>query len=173
MNSLYELTNKILEFYYNQDEFSPSEKIKVESELNSLIKNKSANIIAVIRDKELLVDNIDTEIKRLQQLKKSIVNKTENLKEMTKDQLTRLGKNRLETGLGTLSIRKSPISIEIIDEDKISKAFKKEKTIVTVDKIAIKKHFQETGEIIEGVKVNYDKTSLQIRWKLWKKKLKN
>ena len=163
MSSLYQITNKTLEFYYNQDEFSPSEKIKVESELNSLIKNKSANIIAVIRDKELLINNIDTEIKRLQELKKSVVNKTESLKEMTKDQLQRLGKDKLETGLGTLSIRKSPISIEVIDEEKISPAFKKEKTVVTVDKTAIKKHFDETGEIIEGVKVNYDKTSLQIK----------
>ena len=163
MSSLYQLTNTALDFYYNQEDFSEEDQKKIESELNSLIKNKSANIIAVIRDKELLINNIDTEIKRLQELKKSVVNKTESLKEMTKDQLQRLGKDKLETGLGTLSIRKSPISIEIIDEDKISKAFKKEKTIVTVDKIAIKKHFEETGEVVEGVKVNYDKTSLQIR----------
>lgn len=163
MSSLYQLTNTALDFYYNQEDFSEEEQKKIETELNSLIKNKSTGIIAVIRDKELLVENIDTEIKRLQQLKKTIVNKTENLKEMTKEQLTRLGKDKLETGLGTLSIRKSPISIEIIDEDKISPAFKKEKVVTTVDKVAIKKHFQETGEIIEGVKVNYDKTSLQIR----------
>ena len=163
MSSLYQLTNATLDFYYNQEEFSEEDKIKVESELNRLITNKSANIVAVIRDKELLVNNIDTEIKRLQEFKKSIINKTENLKEMTKIQMQRLGKDKQETGLGTLSIRKSPISIEITDEEKISPAFKKEKTVVTVDKTAIKKHFQETGEIIEGVKVNYDKTSLQIK----------
>ena len=163
MSSLYQLTNATLDFYYNQEEFTEEDKIKVESELNSLIKNKSTNIIAVIRDKELLVNNIDTEIKRLQEFKKNVINKTDNLKEMTKIQMQRLGRDKQETGLGTLSIRKSPISIEITDEEKISPAFKKEKMVVTVDKKAIKKHFQETGEIIEGVNVNYDKTSLQIR----------
>lgn len=163
MSSLYQLTNTALDFYYNQEEFTEEDKIKIETELNNLIKNKSTNIIAVIRDKELLVNNIDTEIKRLQEFKKSIINKTDNLKEMTKIQMQRLGKDKQETGLGTLSIRNNPTSIEIIDEEKISPAFKKEKVVTTVDKVAIKKHFQETGEIIEGVKVNYDKTSLQIR----------
>ncbi len=67
MSSLYQLTNATLDFYYNQEEFSEEDKIKIESELNSLIKNKSTNIIAVIRDKELLVNNIDTEIKSTKQ----------------------------------------------------------------------------------------------------------
>lgn len=163
MSTLYQISNKMMEFYYTKDEFTPEDQKEIEEFLNKELQKKTTGIVAVIRDKELLVENIDTEIKRLQELKKSIINKTENLKEMTKEQMAFLNLPKVETPLGIMTIAKNPMSVEIIDEEKVSKAFKKEKIVETVDKTAIKKHFLETGEIVEGINIINDKTSLRIK----------
>lgn len=163
MGSLYNITNKFLEYYYNQDEFIEEDKKIIEQALTEELENKSLNVIKTIRNKDLLIEDIDTEIKRLQTLKKTIKSKTEMFKELTQEQMKKLGIERQETPLGTLSIRKNPISVEIIDEEKVSRAFKREKVTYTVDKTSIKKHFLDTGEIVEGVKIITDKTSLSIK----------
>lgn len=163
MSNLYQITNKAIEYYYNKDDFSPEDQQEIENYLAAELKNKSQGIIAVIRDKELLVKSIDEEIKRLQDMKKYMTNKTEQLKEMTKEQMARLGITKQETALGVLTIAKNPMSVEILDEAKISNAFKNEKVTWTVDKKKIKDHFIETGEIIPGIKIIRDKTSLRIK----------
>lgn len=163
MSSLYQITNKIIEYYYNQEDFTPEDQAKIETFLNKELKKKSTGIIAVIQDKESLIEGVDQEIKRLQEYKKWLVNKTDNLKEMTKEQMTRLGIDKQETALGVLSIAKNPISVEVLDEEKVSKAFKNKKEIWSVDKKKIKEHYLETGEIVEGIKIVDDKTSLRIR----------
>ena len=69
----------------------------------------------------------------------------------------------METEIGTLSIAKSPISVEIVDEDKIPGKFKKVIQETKIDKTAIKDYFKETGEVIEGVKILTENTNLRVK----------
>lgn len=70
---------------------------------------------------------------------------------------------KVETTLGTLSIAKNPISVEIINEDEIPSEFKQEVITTKIDKKAITDNFKTTGELIPGVQINTNKTSLRIK----------
>ncbi len=73
------------------------------------------------------------------------------------------GFKKIQTTLGTLSIAKNPISVEIYDEKQIPDEYKTKVVTVKVDKTAIKKALKETGEIIPGAKIIDNKTSLRIK----------
>lgn len=74
-----------------------------------------------------------------------------------------LGIDKIETELGTISIAKSPISVDIIDEDKIPAEYKTIVQTIKVDKKAIADNFKSTGELIEGVRINTENKSLRIK----------
>ena len=70
---------------------------------------------------------------------------------------------KIETGLGTISIAKNPISVEIENEEEVPNEFKTIITTTKIDKTKIKDNFKETGEIPDGVKINTENTSLRIK----------
>ena len=90
-------------------------------------------------------------------------NKLEKFKEYVKECMEQNGFTKIETTLGTLSIAKNPISVEIYDEKQIPDEYKTKVVTVKVDKTAIKKALKETGEIIPGAKIIDNKTSLRIK----------
>lgn len=162
---LYEVTDKFITLFEKaQTEELTEEEIQEQgNELALALKNKSQNIIAYDREMQLTTIALDTEIKRLTELKKAIENKSEKFKEYVKNNMEKLGVEKIETAIGNLSIKKNPPSIEILSEEDVPSEFKKEKLTITIDKTAIKKHFNETGEIIPGTTVITDKTRLEIK----------
>ena len=62
-----------------------------------------------------------------------------------------------------MSIAKNPISVEIVNEDEIPSEYKQEVVTTKVDKKAIADNFRDTGEIIPGVNINTQNTSLRIK----------
>ena len=70
---------------------------------------------------------------------------------------------RIETGAGKMTIAKSPISVDVIDESIVPDEFKVTVTEVKVNKKKIADNFKETGELVDGVKINYNNTNLRIR----------
>ena len=77
--------------------------------------------------------------------------------------MERNGITKIETELGTLSIAKSPATVEVIDQEQVPDEFLRIKTSIEVDKTAIKKNFKETGEVPDGIKIVTDNTSLRIK----------
>ena len=73
------------------------------------------------------------------------------------------GINKIETDLGTLSIARSPISIEIVNEEEIPDEYKEVIFTTKVDKKKIAEAFKSTGELIEGVEIHTDNTNLRIK----------
>lgn len=165
MNKLYEITNNFVELMDKVEtgEISEEEYNKLGEELALEIKNKSENLIGFAKDLEMFIDGAKVEEKRIADLRKSAENKLEKFKEYVKANMERLGLDKVETGIGTLSIRKNPISVEIIDEDKIPSEFKTIVQTVKTDKKAIADRFKETGELIEGVRINTENKSLRIK----------
>lgn len=165
MNKLYEITNNFVELMDKVEtgEISEEEYNKLGEELALELKNKSENLIGFAKDLEIFIDGAKAEEKRIADLRKSAENKLEKFKEYVKANMERLGLDKVETGIGTLSIRNNPISVEIIDEDKIPNEFKTIVQTVKTDKKAIADRFKETGELIEGVKINTENKSLRIK----------
>ena len=70
---------------------------------------------------------------------------------------------KIETALGSLTIAKSPISVEITNEDEVPSEFKQEIVTTKIDKKAIADNFKQTGEIPNGVIINTENTNLRIK----------
>lgn len=165
MNKLYEITNNFVELMDKVEtgKITEEEYNKLGEELALELKNKSENLIGFAKDLEMFIDGAKTEEKRIAELRKSAENKLERFKEYVKTNMEVLGVDKVQTGIGTLSISKNPISVEIVDEDKIPAEYKSIVQTIKVDKKAIADNFKATGELIEGVKINAENTSLRIK----------
>lgn len=163
--SLYNITNKFVEIMDKaQDgELTEEEYNELGNELALELKNKSSNIIGYIKNSESLLDAMKTEEKRLADIRKQGEKKLDKFYQYVKENMERLGLEEIPTELGKLKITKNPMSIEIENEDEIPSEFKKEVTTTQVDKTAIKNHFKDTGEIIPGIRIVDNKTSLRIK----------
>ena len=163
--SLFQITNEFQELMNKAEDGEITEELynEIGSQLAVELKNKSTNIVGYIQNENALIEAISVQIERLQNFKKSRQNNIDNFKKYVKEQMEKLNLPKVETELGTLSIAKSPISVEIIEEDKITNEYKKIVQEIKVDKTKIKEHFKETGEIIEGVKINTNNTYLKVK----------
>ena len=160
--SLHEITSGFPKLMENE-EITEEDKIKIKEELTQLLQKKSKNIIGYFRNIDLTIKAMKEEEKRISDDRKILENKMDRFKEYVKECMERNGITKIETSLGTLSIAKSPISIEIVNEEEIPKEFKQELITVKIDKTKIKNNFKETGEIPNGVKVVTTNTNLRIK----------
>ena len=165
MNSLYNITNEFLELQEKAKEgVITEEEYDREGQLLAMdLQQKHTNIIGYVQDRMALIDAIDVQIKRLQEFKKVEQNGLDRLKENTKTQMERLGLTKVETELGTLSIAKNPISVEIVNEEELPKQFVQEVVTIKPDKKAIADNFKATGEIPPGVVIHDNNTSLRVK----------
>lgn len=163
--SLYNITNKFAEIMdkAQEGELTEEEYNELGNELALELQNKSSNIIGYIKNSESLLEAMKTEEKRLADIRKQGEKKLDKFYQYVKENMERLGLEEIPTELGKLKITKNPMSIEIENEDEIPSEFKKEVTTTQVDKTAIKNHFKDTGEIIPGIRIIDNKTSLRIK----------
>ena len=160
--SLYEITNAFPALMEN-DEMTEEDKKKVEQELTLLLQQKSQNIIGYVRNNELTIEEMKAEEKRISDMRKSLENRNANFKQYVKECMEGNGITKIETGLGMLSIAKSPISVEVVNEDEVPSEYKQEVTTVNIDKKAIANNFKATGEIPNGVNIYTENTNLRIK----------
>ena len=149
MSNLYEITNSFVELMSKAEEgeLTEEEYNKIGEELAVQLQAKSSNIIGYYQNENALIEAIDTQIKRLQDLKKVKQNSIDRFKKYVKENMERLEIQKIETELGTISIAKSPISVEIVNEDEIPEEFKDTITTVKTNKKKISDNFKATGEI--------------------------
>lgn len=160
--SLYEITNAFPALMESED-ITEENKNKIEAELTMLLQQKSQNIIGYTKNIELTINAMKEEEDRISSNRKALENKLAKFKQYVKECMENNGITKIETGLGTLSIAKNPLSVEIENEDEIPEEFKQEIVTTKIDKTAIKNHFKETGEVVSGVQIVDDKTSLRIK----------
>ena len=160
--SLYEITSGFPALMDNE-EITEEEKRKIEDELIVLLQQKSQNIIGYTKNIELTINAMKEEEKRISENRKALENKMIRFKEYVKECMENNGITKIETSLGTLSIAKSPTSVEIVSEDEVPSEFKQEITTIKIDKTKIKDNFKETGEIPAGVNIITTNTNLRIK----------
>lgn len=160
--SLYNITNGFVQLMANED-MTEEEKELIKKELTELLQEKSENIIGFTKNLELTIEAMKIEEKRIAENRKSLEVKMEKFKEYVKECMEKMEDTKIETTLGTLSVAKHPISVEILDEDKIPNKYKTQVITTKVDKKAIADDFKATGELIEGANIITTKTSLRIK----------
>lgn len=124
------------------------------------LQTKSTNYAFVIKQMDGECDIIDTEIKRLQGLKKSRQNASERLKSAISTAMEIYGVEEIKTPLVKLNFRKSE-SVEIEDQELLDKTYLVEKTTCAPDKTAIKEAIKR-GETVNGAVLVTNK-NLQIK----------
>lgn len=160
--SLYEITNAFPALM-ESEEITEAEKNEIQAELTMLLQQKSQNIIGYTKNIELTINAMKEEEDRIASNRKALENKLTRFKQYVKECMENNGITKIETGLGTLSIVKSPASVEIVNEDEVPNEFKQETITVKIDKTKIKNNFKETGEIPDGVNIITTNTSLRIK----------
>lgn len=165
MNSLYEITNSFLNLMNKAEEgeITEEEYNKIGEELALQLQAKSPNLIGYYQNQSILIEAIDQEIKRLQEYKKARQNNLDRYKQYLKENMEKLGITKLETEVGSMSIAKSPISVEVVNEEIIPAQYKQIVTTTKIDKKAISDNFKSTGEIPDGVIIHTDNTNLRIK----------
>lgn len=160
--SLYEITGAFPKLMA-QEEMSEEDKNRVEEELTTLLQKKSNAVIAYSKNIELTIKAMKEEESRISTNRKALENRLEQFKKYVKECMEGNGINKIETDLGTLSIAKSPISVEIVNEENVPDEYKEVIFTTKVDKKKIADAFKSTGELIEGVEIHTDNTNLKIK----------
>lgn len=160
--SLYEITGAFPRLMA-QEEMSEEDKNKVEEELTTLLQKKSNSVIAYSKNIELAIKAMKEEETRISTNRKTLENRLEQFKKYVKECMEGNGINKIETDLGTLSIARSPMSIEIVNEEEIPDEYKEVIFTTKVDKKKIAEAFKSTGELIEGVEIHTGNTNLRIK----------
>lgn len=161
----YEIINGMIE---TLDIFLESEQNESDKEnynyimefLKEELESKSSNIIKYIRNISLEVEILSQEEDRLEKLRKQKEKKVNSLKKYLTDTLLNLDKNKIETELGNLGLRKS-VSVAIDNLDLIPKKYIQKKIELVPDKRMLSEILKQ-GKNIKGVHLE-DKYSLQIR----------
>lgn len=163
--SLYSITNKFVELMdkAQEGELTEEEYNELGQELALELQRKSGGIVGYYQNESALIDAVDMQIKRLQEFKKVKQNNLDRFKQYVKENMEKLGITKIETELGTLSMAKSPLSVEIVNEEEVPGEFKQEIVTTKIDKKAIADSFKATGELIEGVAIHTENTNLRIR----------
>ena len=163
MPKLYEITTGFMDMLEKQDELTPDEVQEVADELQTALKEKSANIIGYYQTQNALLTAVDDEIKRLQEYKKIISNRLTRYKKYVADNMRAIGVKKIETPVGKITLVKSPPSVVVTDDEKVPAEYKE--TVVTIkpNKKKILENFKATGEIPAGVEIQADNKSLRIK----------
>lgn len=120
-------------------------------ELTKDLKEKSSNVIAVVRNQEITIEALDNEIKRLKAMKDGIENRLDKFKAYIKNAMITNNIEKIDTNLGVIKFTKST-STEIFDESLIDKKFIE--TVITekISKEKIKKALK-SGEEVQGARL--------------------
>lgn len=161
--SIYEIELKHLQLAEtleeNLGELTP--ELELELAINEEdLQTKGVAYSFVIKDMNFYVSQIDSEIKRLNDLKKSKNKAIERLEFSLATAMNIFEVEKIETPLVKISFRNSE-SVEITNEAQLEDKFKVTKTTTTPDKVAIKAAIKN-GELVEGAIISYNR-NLQIK----------
>jgi hypothetical protein len=149
-NTLYDIKKEYLELIQEVEEMEGELTPETEYRLNinqNELQNKAIAYHSYILSKDSFNMQIDSEIKRLQALKKKNNNLIENLKSRLIGAIQTFGE--FTVGTNTFGLRKSE-RVEVEDINLLPKEYKTIKVTEQADKIAIKKALK-LGESIKNV----------------------
>lgn len=154
MMKLYEITAQYQNIYalLQNPEFAENEDILTAlDQIEDAFENKVQQTIFMMKNIESEIDPIDTEIKRLQAMKKVRQNNIDRIKNRLRENMKAVGMSKLNCGLFSLSYRLQEANAVELDETEFL-ANNLDEDLVTVkvtpNKTEIKRRLQHGEEII-------------------------
>lgn len=132
-------------------------------DVKELVLKKQFDLVNTILAKEQEITTLKAEEQKISNKRKFAETQLDKFKEEVKKVLEANGIEKIETEAGKISVRQNPISIDVVDIEKVPDEYKSTKITVTVDKKKITDNFKATGELVEGVVINTQNTSLQVK----------
>ena len=159
--TLYELTGAFADLSIDNEELTDeefSEKLQaLEMELDAKVENG----IALIKNYKALADAIKAETDKLNQRKKTLENRIDNIKSYYLGELSAIGKKKIVTPKGTMTIAKAggKLPMKIDNEELIPQDYKK--IVYEVDKEKVRTAL-ENGAEVNGAHLEQRGTYLKI-----------
>lgn len=151
---LYEITTQYQNIYalLQDPEFAENEDILTAlDQIEDAFENKAQQTIFMMKNIEAEIDPIDTEIKRLQAMKKARQNNIDRIKNRLRENMKAVGMSKLNCGLFNLSYRLQEANAVELDENEFL-ANNLDEDLVTVkitpNKTEIKRRLKNGEEII-------------------------
>ena len=151
---LYEITAQYQNIYalLQNPEFAENEDILTAlDQIEDAFENKAQQTIFMMKNIEAEIDPIDTEIKRLQAMKKARQNNIDRIKNRLRENMKAVGMSKLNCGLFSLSYRLQEANAVELDETEFL-ANNRDEDLVTVkvtpNKTEIKRRLKNGEEII-------------------------
>lgn len=170
MASLYELTDEYLRFNDYMEEILNLDQEFTEEQLETFvdtldgiqesIEDKGGKLAAYMKSLKAEAEMFKVEEEKLAKKRKARENTYDRLKQYAFDMLTKVGKDKIQSGVHGFRIQKSNPSVEILDETKIPKEYKISQPD-KVDKKAILADLKNEKEIV-GAKLIKDKKHVVI-----------
>jgi len=165
-NKLYELTDQ----YRFLDNLSPEDGDEAAGMIRALAEIKDSIIVKAesVAKYVLMLDAdasiIKAEEERLKARRQVIEHKSQWVRDYLHRELINAEMDKVPGELVTVSLRKAPVSVNIVDESLIPASYLKYiPASTTPDKKAITDNFKATGEEIPGVQMITDKKTLTIK----------
>lgn len=156
---LYEITDAILNRYTDDDDIDQS--IEELETWDAAFDHKIGACAAVVKNLIAEADACNEEAHRLSEKATAIDNKVTSLKDYMKRNMEFVEKTKVSAGVFTVRIQKSPLSIEIKDENRVPDKYKWEFKELRFRKKSIADYVRATGEIPAGIEV-HQKTHIRI-----------
>lgn len=157
---LYELSDMYLNLLSQSEDFDEQLFNDTLESIDDAYLDKLESTAKVIQMIDGNISIIDNEIKRLSNKKKSMINSKARLKEYMQQEMEKTGKTKLKGELFNFNIQNNPVSVDIINEDIISKEYLVEQQ-PKIDKKMIIEDLKN-GKVINGAELKQTK-SLRIR----------
>lgn len=166
MPRLYELSDEyqaLIQTLDNEDSNESELKDRI-TEIKGKFNDKAENIGKLILSINADAEATKKEVERLSKRKSSLENKAGWLKSYLQQEMTVAELEKIEGDILTISLRKNPPSVKILNEKAIPQEYMRViPESFKADKDDILLHFKVTGEVIPGVEIITDKRSLVIR----------
>ena len=160
---LYEITeqHRQLEKLVEDGEFSDEMVADTFASIEGAFEDKALSLIHVVSNMEADMEAIDSQIKRLQDMKKVRVNKRESLREYLRFNMEASSITKIDCPLFNISLRKGRDIVEINDPDKIPDDFVTPVVDLKIDKPKLLKALKEGS--VAGASLVKSKSSLFIK----------
>lgn len=156
MSSLFNLTDSYLKVKRMEEEGADTETIiDTLNAIESAIEDKAENYHGFIKQLEGEIQTINTEQKRLADLKRSKVNLIDRLKQNLIAALEATGSERIQTDTVIVSLRNNPYTLDIQDESHIPSVFVEKVIERKINKRALLQYVKENE--VEGVYLKQSK----------------
>lgn len=130
--------------------------------VTAMFEQKANAVVIIANEYKRRAEMIDSEITRLQDMKRSMISQQNSLKEYLRLNMERTGISKIECDLFKITLRKPTVTCQINNESDLPDDYVNVKTVITPDKRKILADLK-SGIEVEGAELSTGKSSILIK----------